>query len=307
MEISDTGLNGFGYLMNIFNIKGKYKISGIFLGLIAFSMYFIADTCVKSLNGRIPSYEIVFFGSIIGCFALPFVKEKDEKWIDLMRPRLPILWFARGTAYIIESIFAVIAFTQLSLAMTYSLLFLTPIIATALASYFIKEHLTLKSWSGIFLGFVGVLIILRPHSGIRIGIGEVSALICAFAGAVDLLILRLAGDRERNISQIGAQLVIPMIVTAAMCISRFTPLSLLDIVLVSGFGVGAVTAGLVMIKAMQLAPVGKVAPTQYVQMLWAVLFGYLFFNDILDGFVLIGITFIMFAGYQVFPKTSYIE
>lgn len=247
-----------------------------------------------------PAAEIVFFGILMGFLALPWIKEKDDCWLDIVRPRLPWLWSIRAVAYLIESLTAVVAFTRLPLSVVYSVLFLAPIFATLVASIFLHERVSWKCWTGIILGFGGILVVFQPGLHPIDVIGAMAAVICASAGVVDMVVLRVARDGEKNISQLGATMVIPLIITGLMTAFDFRWPTSGEFFLIGGYGVGAVIAGMLLIRAFRNADVGRVAPTQYVQMVWAILLGYFLFNDAVNFFMAIGIITIVTAGWLVY-------
>jgi drug/metabolite transporter (DMT)-like permease len=268
---------------------------GVLLGFMAFAAYAFSDAFVKLLRGSLPAYEAVFFGAALGLTALPFIRHGGARWREVVIARRPGLWLVRAIASAIGSTAAVIAFTALPMAEAFALIFLLPIFVTILSVIVLKEHVGWRRWSAVVAGFVGVLVVLRP--GFRVlGIGHLAATICAFTGAVSMIALRMTGPHEKRITLYGAGVIGPLLVTGILMLSNFVWPSMHQWLLLLGYGLLAALASVLLMLATQRSPANHVAPTQYSQMLWAVLFGYVLFHDKLDWPMLLGIAIILGAG-----------
>jgi S-adenosylmethionine uptake transporter len=270
-------------------------IKGVLLGFASFAAYAISDAFVKCLHGSIAPYESVFFGAAFGLLALPFIMAKEDRWRDVVAARKPVLWWVRALSGAIGNIASVTAFTLLPMAEVFTLIFLMPIFVTVLSVLFLKEHVGWRRWSAVFVGFFGVLVVLRP--GFRaLGVGHVAALICGLVAAASVVALRMAGPHEKRISLYGAGVIGPLIGGALMMIPHFAWPNLQQWGLLAGYGLLAALAGVLLMYATLIAPANRVAPTQYSQMLWAIGFGYWLFGDKLDWPMLVGIVLILGAG-----------
>jgi drug/metabolite transporter (DMT)-like permease len=268
---------------------------GVLLGFMAFAAYACSDAFVKLLRGSLPAYEAVFFGAALGLTALPFIRHGGARWREVVIARRPGLWLVRAGASAIGSTSAVIAFTALPMAEAFALIFLLPIFVTVLSVILLKEHVGWRRWSAVVAGFLGVLVVLRP--GFRtLGIGHLAATICALTGAISMIALRVAGPHEKRITLYGAGVIGPLLVAGVLMLPKFVWPSLQQSLLLLGYGLLAALAAVLLMLATQKSPANHVAPTQYSQMLWAVLFGYVLFHDQLDWPMLLGIAIILGAG-----------
>jgi drug/metabolite transporter (DMT)-like permease len=274
---------------------------GVLLGFMAFAAYALSDAFVKSLRGSLPAYEAVFFGAVLGLTALPFIKGGGDRWREVLFAQRQGLWVVRAIASAVGSIAAVIAFTALPMAEAFALIFLLPIFVTILSVLVLKEHVGWRRWSAVVAGFIGVLVVLRP--GFRVlGVGHLAAIICGLAGAISMIALRLAGPHEKRVTLYGAGMVGSMLITGALMLADFRWPTLAQVGLLLGYGLLAALASVLLMLATQNAPANHVAPTQYSQMLWAVLLGYVFFQDRLDWPMAIGIAIILGAGLFTFVR-----
>ncbi|BBD80246.1 DMT family transporter [Aerosticca soli] len=270
-------------------------LKGVLLGFAAFAAYAISDAFVKSLRGAVPAYEAVFIGALLGLAALPFIRSPGDRWRDAFTANRPALWWIRAVSGAISNIGSVTAFTLLPMAEVFSLIFLMPIFVTLLSVLFLKEHVGWRRWTAVVVGFIGVLVVLRP--GFRdLGLGHAAAIACGLASAASVVALRLAGPHEKRLSLYGAGMTGPLLIGGALMLPHFVWPNAGEWLLLAGYGLLAALAGVLLMYATLLAPAARVAPTQYSQMLWAIGFGYWLFGDHLDWPMLIGIVLILGAG-----------
>jgi drug/metabolite transporter (DMT)-like permease len=233
--------------------------------------------------------------------AIPFIKRSGDRWRDIVIAKRPALWLVRAAAGAVGTIAAVISFTALPMAEAFALIFLMPIFVTILSVLLLKEHVGWRRWSAVIAGFIGVLVVLRP--GFRaLGIGHLAALICGLAGAISMIALRLTGSHEKRITLYGAGVIGPLLLTGVLMLWDFRWPGLHQSLLLLGYGLLAALGAILLMLATQKAPANHVAPTQYSQMLWAVFFGYVLFNDPLDWPMLVGIVIILGAGLFTFVR-----
>lgn len=279
----------------------KPMFKGVLLGFVAFAAFALSDAFVKLLHGSLPSYEAVFFGAVLGLTALPFIKGRDDRWRDAVLAQRPGLWLVRAVASAAGSIAAVVAFTALPMAEAFALIFLLPIFVTILSVLVLKEHVGWRRWSAVVAGFVGVLVVLRP--GFRVlGIGHLAAIICGLSGAISMIALRMASPHEKRITLYGAGMIGSLLFAGLLMLADFRWPGLVQWLFLLGYGLLAALASVLLMLATQHAPANHVAPTQYSQMLWAVLLGYVLFHDQLDWPMAIGIAIILGAGLFTFVR-----
>lgn len=276
-------------------------LKGVMLGFAAFAAFAFSDAFVKALRGSLPAYEAVFFGAALGLTALPFIRKPGDRWRDVVLARHQGLWLVRAVASAIGSISAVVAFTALPMAEAFAMIFLLPIFVTILSVLVLKEHVGWRRWSAVVAGFVGVLVVLRP--GFRaLGLGHLAAVTCGLSGAVSMIALRLSGPHEKRVTLYGAGMIGSLLISTLLMLSDFHWPNLGQWGLLLGYGLLAALASVLLMLATQRAPANHVAPTQYSQMLWAVLLGYVVFHDRLDGFMALGIAIILGAGLFTFVR-----
>ena len=142
-------------------MKLSYTYIGIIFAILANLSFSLLDTISKTL---VIYYSIIQILLIKYFFILilSFFESYRKKNLNFFKTKNIYLQFARSILSILEAGCFVLSFRYLSLADTHSIAALTPVIVVALSAIFLRETVNLNTWIGIFFGFLGVLIIMRP-------------------------------------------------------------------------------------------------------------------------------------------------
>jgi S-adenosylmethionine uptake transporter len=281
----------------------RRTVRGVLLSFLGYAVYALSDASVRSLHGAVPPFELVFFGALVGVLAVPFVRGKGERWLDLVRCHDCSMWTIRAVAAVAGAVCSVVAFTQLPMAEAFALLFLLPGFVTILSVIFLKEPVGWRRWSAVAVGFIGVLIVLRPGFHV-LKLGHFAALGGGFAGAVTIVLLRYLGNSEKRISLYGAGLVGPLAAGLVLSLPHFVMPTTHDLIFITSYGLMGAAGNILMIVSGRMAPASIVAPTQYSQMLWGIGLGYGVFGDRLDGVMILGAVIIIGAGLFTFARET---
>ncbi len=158
-----------------------------------------------------------------------------------------------------------------------------------------KEKVGINRWAAVIIGFVGVLVVLRP--GFReLSIGHLGAVFGGLSGAISIVVFRAMGPSEKNISLYGAGMLGTVVVCGLLAIPQLTMPDAVQWAYVAGYGIFAAVAAILLMYAAAYVPATAIGPIQYSQMLWAVFFGYLIFGDGIDLPMVIGIILICGSG-----------
>lgn len=269
--------------------------NGVFLAFVAYGLFAISDAAIKLLGGTIPTAQVAFTGAALGFLLLPIVAGKGERLRDIVSTVSWPLWILRALAQTLGGLSAVVAFTRLPMPEAFALIFLMPLFVTVLSVLFLKEQVGPWRWAAVVLGFVGVLVVLRP--GFRVlDLGHVAAVFAGLSAATSVVIYRYIGPREKRISMFGAGLIGPFLINGALMLPTFTVPDATQTLWLFVYGALAMIAQAVLMVAARRAAASHIAPPQYSQMLWAVAFTYLVFDQPVDALSFLGIAIIIFAG-----------
>ena len=281
--------------MSCLSPSDSTTFKGGLIALLSFAAYSFSDAAVKLVDGRVPPFQAGFIGTLVGFLAIPFLLKRGDHWTDLVRTTHRPLWLLRFVCSSIGTVGSIIAFTKLSMAEAFCLIFLLPSFATIMSVIFLKERVGANRWAAVVIGFIGVLVVLRP--GFReLSFGHLTALASGFTGAVSVIIYRALGSKEKNISMYGAGLLGGLVVCATAMIPQLMMPTAWDLILLTAFGLLAAVGTVLLMIASFYAPAAIVTPIQYSQMLWAILLGYLVFGDHVDVWMGLGILLIVGSG-----------
>ncbi|MGG7518189.1 DMT family transporter [Allorhizobium undicola] len=268
---------------------------GLAFGFASFAAYAVSDASVKLVDGRVGSFQSAFLGALFGLFALPFLMKGGDRLIDMVKTTSRPLWLLRFAASAGGTAGAVVAFTHLSMAEAFCLIFLLPSFVTVMSVVFLKEQVGIRRWSAVLLGFLGVLVVLRP--GFReLSIGHFGAVMGGLGGAISIVTYRAIGPHEKGISLYGAGILGTLALCGLAMLPNFRWPEIFDWAYIAAYGLFAALATVLMMLAARHAPAASLGPIQYSQMLWAILFGYTIFGDSVDKLMLFGILLIIGSG-----------
>ncbi len=268
---------------------------GVLLALLAYLSFCCADAIIKSLGEKSSVFEIGFFISVfamVPIFALAFRK---GNLLSLFRVNRPGLVAARATTGILAGMFVFYAFARLPFAETYALVFLSPVFATVLSVIFLNEDVRWRRWGAVAIGLVGVWIVVRP--GFReLQFAHLAALAAALMGACTLVLLRKIGNGENSFSLLGTLLISSAIINGILMLQDVDWPNSSEWLRYFFCGLFAAAGQALMLAAARIAPANAIAPAQYTQMIWAVIFGMFFFSEYPDFWTIIGLGLIAFSG-----------
>lgn len=270
-------------------------LKGVLLAFAAFAAYAWSDASVKLIEGELNPIQSSFLGAVFCLVGLPFIMKKGDRWADIFNTTNRPLWLLRFVAQAGGTIGSVTAFTHLSMAEAFALIFLLPSFVTIMSVIFLKEKVGYRRWAAVVIGFIGVMVVLRP--GFReLSIGHLGAVFGGLSGAISIVIFRAMGPKEKNISLYGAGVLGTLAVCGALAIPGFQAPTAMQWVWLAGYGLLAALAAILVMYAATHIPASMIGPIQYSQMLWAVAFGYLVFGDGIDMWMLLGILLIVGSG-----------
>ncbi|MBN2630163.1 MAG: DMT family transporter [Rhodobacteraceae bacterium] len=274
-----------------------HNLKGAVLSLAAFALYATHDVVVKYLGDTYNSFQIIFFAGLLGFPLITFMLMSDRTDGNLI-PRHPWWSLLRSVTAVVTGVAAFYAFSVLPLAQTYAILFAMPLLITVMAIPMLGEKVGIRRGLAVVVGLIGVLIVLRPGSA-PLSWGHLAALSAALTGALTSVIVRKIGADERSAVLMLYPMAATFLLTGAALPFVYVPMPLEHLALNGVIAALAFIAALLSILAYRAAPAIIVAPMQYSQMLWAVFYGALFFDESADVFTLLGSAVIIASGIYI--------
>lgn len=291
-------------------------------GLFLFS---IQDIIIKHFSDHYSVLQIVFVRGLIalGLFAILFRLGRGPIALKSQRPKLMLarglLGFSSYTSYYL-------AVAAMPLAEVVSITFTMPLFVTAMSALILREKVGIRRWSAVVIGFGGVLIILSP-SGEFNSLAVVFAFIAAITYASQTVLTRFLGDHDHPLTiafnamlifTVASGLLGLLLLSGAIEVSSAHP-SLqffgrewaaptdIDIVLMLLVGAIAAVGFYCLSKAYCSAEASAIAPFEFTYILWAVVFGYLFWHEIPATTTIAGIAVLLSSSLYIWFRERQIE
>lgn len=273
--------------------------AGIALMLAGCFMFSLNDTLGKWLVATYSVGQLLLIRSIAALLVLaPLMYRAGWRAFKTApRPGLQLLRAALSSCEVGLFYWAV-AYLPLADVVTFYLA--GPIFVTALSAVLLKEPVGWRRWSAVIVGFIGVLIAMRPSSASF----SLPALI-ALTGSLFFAFLMIVTRTVRGSSDlvlVSTQMVGTLILGAALAPIGWVTPGPRDYLLLGLLGIVALFAHACVNRSLKLAPASIVVPYQYTLILWAMVLGYLVFDDVPSLFLIAGAAIIVAAGIFIFLR-----
>jgi drug/metabolite transporter (DMT)-like permease len=283
--------------------RGGVAVRGIGFAVLSYASFSTADAMIKLASERFSVFQIAFSVALFALLPVAALTQGQGGWRALV-PQSWQLVALRGGLTAVCGLLAWRGFAMLPLAEAYAILFAAPILVTALSVALLGEEVGWRRWTAQAVGFMGVLVMIRPDFA-TLGLGHLLTALAAVTGALSLITLKRIGGRETSASILFAVFLSIMVASAPMVPSTFMMPEWREVGLLAlaGLLMGCGHAGLVM--ATREAPAVVVAPFQYSQMIWGVLFGVVLFGDRPAPILFVGMALVVASGlYTVWRETA---
>ena len=273
-------------------------VVGAFCKLLSVVFLSSMGACVKHLGDAIPVGQTIFVRGVISVVVLAAVAWWTEglQILKTSNLRSHAVRSLAGTA----SMFCwLTALALIPLANFTAISFTAPMFLTVLAMVFLREAIHAYRWTALAMGFIGVLITIGPqvtlggnHLGVLVAFGA------AMFSALAMLFLRsMSGSGgEHPITITFYFSATTMICGAATAVAGWPMPTAEQWLFIALVGVFGVTGQLLMTLSYRFAEVSTIAPLDYTNLLWAVLFGYYFFGEVPHWSMWIGAPLVIAAG-----------
>ena len=293
------------------------NIFGIIYILIAMALFSVHDAILKYIFEKTSLYEIFFARTLIAALLSGGFLLVTKQRISLIT-HYPFLSIIRVVLHFLAFSFYFVSLTYLSLAVATALYFSTPFFMSIFARIFLKEHIGYKRWLSIFLGFLGVYIILNPNFN-DFDYKTLLPLLCALFYSLSMTITKITSDKDDTYTQ----LFYFYLITILLCVLLFLILGsgqfdnysdptvnfifrkwFSDInytwKFIAIIGVLATVAFTFVFKAYSSYSTSVTSIFEYSLIVWSIIIGSFLFNDIPTIRTIIGCIIVIFAGMFIF-------
>lgn len=272
-------------------------LAGTALMLAAMVLLPLMDGLAKGLSERYPVMQVVwarYFFHLV-CM-LPILLARFG--VRALVPLRVGLQLVRGGLLLAATALFFFALSTMPQATVLALFFVSPAVVTVLAPSLLGERVGAWRVVAVLVGFLGVVLILRPGAGV-IGWGAAFAMGAGVIhGFYMMFTRRLAGSAPPLVT-LGYTAVLGAVVMSLVMPFVWVRPALADLAVLALLGVLAAAGHFLLIKAFDHAPATWLAPIGYAEMVTAVIYGYLAYGHLPDALTWLGIAVIVGAGVWI--------
>ncbi|MEX2648938.1 MAG: DMT family transporter [Alphaproteobacteria bacterium] len=277
-------------------------MAGIGLLLLAVVVFSVMDALIKWTSADYPTVQVVFFRAVFAFLPLSlFIARRGG--VAVLRTRRPLAHVLRCLVGISSMFLGFWALDLMPLADVIAIGFAGPIFLTALSVPLLGEVVGWRRLSAVFVGFLGVVVMVRPGSNVFTPVALIPVL-GAVGYAFAMVLVRKLTATE-TIAAIVFYFTATTTVVSGVALPFFwvTP-KLADFGLLAAIGLCGGIAQLLMTRAFQIAPASLIAPFEYSAMIWAVALGWLIWSELPDSFIWAGSTVVIASGLYILHREA---
>ncbi len=258
-------------------------------------------TGVKFLSDDLHPFVIAFFRCFFGMIIfMPFLVKNYNEIVNTKNIKFH---FLRSFINSISMLTWFTAIGLMSLEKATALGFTTPLFATLLAVVLLKEVIKIHRSIAVIIGFIGVLIIIRPGY-INIELGVYLMIAASISWAFVLIIIKQLTENDSSLTIIFYMLLITTPITFIFAIPFWQMPSLKELFIFFLMGLGGLVSHLCLIKSLKIADTTLVMPFQYLKLIWASVIGYMIFFEKPDLWTWVGGTIVFVAVIYITYRES---
>ncbi|MEO1092375.1 MAG: DMT family transporter [Pseudomonadota bacterium] len=274
---------------------------GILLMVAAMGCLASMDAASKSLVDDYSVWQLLFVRhAVLLVFCLAWFG--PLRAAGALRSRRPVLQIVRVTALVVEMALFMLAIRHLPLADTHAILAASPLVVTALAWPVLGEAVGPRRWAAVMVGFVGVLIIIRPGSTV-FQAAALLPLLGAGLWAVYQVLTRLTARDDSGLTAfmylVVAGVAGPGVVMPWLWV---TPGSWADVSLFAAVAAFGALGHVCLLLSLRTAPASTLQPFSYTLLIWATLWGFVFFGDVPDLWTWLGGVTVVASGLYTWQR-----
>lgn len=265
------------------------KLNNYFIGIGWFILSLLSsmtnDIIAKYLGIRLHSFEVAFFRFFFSALILiPFICYYGRQALKTTRPFVHLF---RGVLLFFGMTSWTYGLTIAPVTTATVIGFATPLFTLCLATFFLKEEIIWQRWTATLLGFIGIIITLKPHAN-DFNPHILFFVLASISFAMLDIINKKFVIKESMISMLFYSALITSLVSIPPSMMYWQTPTISEFILLFTLGAGGSLILFFLLKAFSLVDATATAPYRYIELMLSSIAGYIVFNEIPDNHTLYG-------------------
>lgn len=223
--------------------------------------------------------------------------------VQFLRAKRPDLQFYRAACLFGATFFLYISLQYMPLGDAASIQFLAPVLVTAFSGVFLGEHVGPRRWMAVVFGFIGVLLVTRPGSGV-FGWVALLPLITAFSLGGYFIMTRIMRDKDDPATTTFYSTALGALILSGLVVFYWQTPSAFQWLLLVGMGACGAIGHFMLVKAFHSAEASILSPFTYAHVVFAILWGYLVFDDVPSLWTISGASVVIASGLYIWYRET---
>lgn len=265
------------------------------------ALFFSLMTAFVRLSGDLPTMQKTLFRNLVAAVAAWLMLLSNRQKIEIKKEHMPdlLLRSCFGTAGMICNFYAI---DRLNISDANMLNKLSPFFAILMSIFILKEKVSKKEWLVVVVAFIGALLVIKPGFSMEAIPAFIGALGGFGAGVAYTYVRKLGKSGVRGPVIVMFFSTFSTFVCLPFFVEGYQPMTLWQTLLLLGAGIAATGGQLSITAAYTCAPAKEISVYDYTQVIFAVLWGFLFFGQIPDALSVAG--YVIIVGAAVYRKKS---
>ena len=265
----------------------------------------VMDICVKWLD-YYPVGQVLFLRFFIGFIPIFFIIPKN-KLFTFYKTSRPGLHAFRAITGALAIIALFIESRELPLADVVSLTFGGPIFVTVASIFFLSEKVGIKRWSAVFLGFIGMLLIVQP-AFVDLNFYYFTPIIfCIFFACVAISVRSLSKTEANYTIAFYFTFLCTLLGLGSIFFVDWKMPNFNDLIIFIIMGLCGSIANLLLTQSYRLAEASLVTPIKYLSLVFAIIFGFLIWSEVPKILTLLGALLVIVSSLIIFVRESQLK
>ena len=273
------------------------NMRGVLYMNIAMLAFTVNDSFMKAITQDVPLFQAIFIRGGLTVAVLALIAALLTGGVSMVpKGRDQVVLAVRTLAEVGGTVFFLQALVHMPLANLSAIMQSLPLVVLLTAALVFGDHIGWRRMLAIGIGFLGVLLIIKPGTaGFDIwsvfGLGSVACVVVR-----DLATRELSRDVPSVAVALWAAIAVTVMGAAGVAVQGWQPVTAYQVLMLAGASAGLIVGYLFIVMVMRVGDIGFVAPFRYMALLWAILFGWVLFRTLPDGWTLVGAAIVVATG-----------